>query len=129
MQETIGKRWKKLRSKPLTQEQNWLIPESTRNAWSDSRKFNKENLVKVMVGYRPRIINKNDEKCMGAYLRVALESELVMTNLGPDTDYLLVEAPLLDFLTVDTEGPTGWKYPRMEELRRFQQKRGLTNPS
>ena len=83
------------------------------------------NLVKMMVGYRPRINNKKDAKCMDGYLRGAPESELVMTNLGPDTDYLPAEAPLLDFLTVDTEGPTGSKYPRLEELRRFQQKRGL----
>ena len=49
-----------------------------------------------------------------------------MTNLGPDKDYLLVQAPLLDYLTVETKGSTGWKYPKIQELRSFQQKRGLT---
>ena len=38
-------------------------------------------------------------------------------------DYLPVEAPLLDFL--ETEGLTGWKYPELQELGKFQQKRGL----
>ena len=59
------------------------------------------NLVKVMVGYKPRINTKSDAKCMDDYLRIAPKSELVMTYLGPDLDYLPVEAPLLDFLTVD----------------------------
>ena len=49
-----------------------------------------------------------------------------MTTLGPDIDYLPVQAPLLDYLTVDTEGSTGWKYPKLQELRKFQQKQGLT---
>ena len=72
-----------------------------------------------MVGYRPRINNKNNAKCMEAYLRVAPESELVMTKLDPVKDYLPVEATLWDFLAVDIEGPMGWKYPKLEELRRF----------
>ena len=29
-------------------------------------------------------------------------------------------------IATDTEGPTGWKYPKLQELRRFQEKRGLT---
>ena len=59
--------------------------------------------MKEIIGYRPRIKNKNDAKCMDTYLNRAPESELVMINLGPDIDYLLVQAPLLDYLTVDTE--------------------------
>ena len=53
------------------------------------------------MGYKPRINTKSDAKCMDDYLRIAPKSELVMTYLGPDLDYLPVEAPLLDFLTVD----------------------------
>ena len=63
---------------------------------------------------------------MDTYLIGAPESELVMTKLGPVKDSLPVEAPLLDILTVDTEGPSGWKYPKLEELRKFQQKQDLT---
>ena len=124
--ETIEKRWRKLRSEPTRPEQTWLIPQPSRSTWSDSREFNKVNFVREMVGYRPRINTKNSAKCMDTYLKGAPESELVMTKLGPVKDYLPVEAPLLDFLTVVNEGPTGWKYPKLEELRKFQQKRGLT---
>ena len=110
----------------MTPEQTWLISQPSRNAWSDSRELKKVNLVKVMVGYRPRINTKKDANCMDMHLIVAPESELVMTNIGPETDYQPVEVSLLDFLAVDTEGPMGWTYPRLDELRRFQQKLGLT---
>ena len=49
-----------------------------------------------------------------------------MAKLGPVKDYLPVEAPLLDYLTVETEVSKGWKYPRLQELKKFQQKQGLT---
>ena len=50
----------------------------------------------------------------------------MITKLGSIKDYLPVGAPLLDYLATDTEGHTGWKYPKIEELRKFQQKQGLT---
>ena len=56
---------------------------------------------------------------MDTYLKRALESELVMSKLGPEKDYLPFQALLLDYLTVDTKGPMGWKYPKLQELRRF----------
>ena len=84
------------------------------------------NLVRGRVGYKPRINNKNDAKCMNTYLLIAPESELVMTKLGPVKNYLPVEALLLDYLTVETEGLTRWKYPRLQDFRTFQQKQGLT---
>ena len=37
-----------------------------------------------------------------------------------------MEAPLLDFLDVDTEGPTGWKYPNQKNLKTYQDNKGLT---
>ena len=86
--------------------------------WSDSGLFNKVNLVREIIGYKPRINNKNDAKCMETYLLRAPELELVMTKLGPDSEYLPVKAPLLDFLTVETEGYTGWKYPNLNDLVR-----------
>ena len=121
--EKIKERWRDLRREPSTAEQSWLILHPRRSAWSNSREFHKVSIVRDIVGYKPRINNMNDAKCMDTYLKRALESELVMTTLGPDIDYLPVQAPLLDYLT---EGSTGWKYPRLQELRKFQQKRSLT---
>ena len=51
-------------------------------------------------------------------------SRTVITKLGKVEDYLPVDAPLLDYLVMKTEGPTGWKYPDLQDLRRFQDRRG-----
>ena len=122
----IVERWRNVRLEHSTEEQSWLIPHPTRSAWSASREFHKVSLVKHIVGYKPRINNQNDTKCMDTFLKQVPESDLVMTNLGPDKDYLPVQTPLLDYLTVEIKGSTGWMYPKLQELRRFQQKRGLT---
>ena len=52
------------------------------------------NLVRGMVGHKPRINNKNDAKCMDRYLREAPKSDLVISKLGKVEDYLPVDAPL-----------------------------------
>ena len=75
-------------------------------------------LVREMVGYKPRINNKNDAKCMDMYLKGAPKSELVITKLGLIKDYLTVDTPLLDYLTADTEGPTGWKYLKLKGVKK-----------
>ena len=64
--------------RPSTVGQSWLIPHPSRSAWSDSREFHKVSLVREIIGYKPRINNKNDAKCMDTYLKRAPESELVM---------------------------------------------------
>ena len=65
------------------------------------------SLVKHIVGYKPRINNHNNLKCMDTFLMRVPELELVMTNLGPDKDYLPARAPLLDYLAVEIKGSTG----------------------
>ena len=62
---------------------------------------------------------------MEKYLWEASESELVIMKLGKVEDYLPVDAPLLDYLVTETEGPTGWKYSKLQHLRKFQDRRGL----
>ena len=58
---------------------------------------------------------------MDKYLKEAPEFDL-----GKVKEYLPVNTPLLDYLVLDTEGPTGWKYPKLQELRRFLEKKRLT---
>ena len=89
-------------------------------SWGDTREFNKVSLVSQIIGYKPRINNKCDARCMDKYLQETLESDLVIIKLGKVKDYLPVDAPLLDYLVTDTDGPTGWKYPKLQELRRFE---------
>ena len=57
---------------------------------------------------------------MDKFLREAPESELVIKKLGNVKDYLPLEALLLDYLVTEAEGPTGWKYPKLQDLKKFQ---------
>ena len=45
---------------------------------------------------------------MDKYLQEAPDNET-----GKGGDYPLVDAPLLDYLVTETEGPTRWKYPKL----------------
>ena len=79
-------------------------------------------MVSQIIGYKPRINNKNYAKCIDKSLREAPESDLEIPKLGKVEDYLPVDTSLLDYLVTDTERPTGWKYPNLQDLRRFQVK-------
>ena len=100
----IKTRWEKLRQEPSTPEQAWSIPQPGRNTWGDSRKFNKVSLVSQIIGYRHRINTKSDAKCLDKYLGEASKAKLIIT---------------------ETEGPTVWKYPKLQNLKKFQERRGL----
>ena len=50
----------------------------------------------------------------------------MITKLGKVEDYLPIDTPLLDYLVTETEGPTGWKYPKLQDLRRFRDRGGFT---
>ena len=63
---------------------------------------------------------------MKIYLEKSSKSELAILKGGLNKRYLPVGAPLLDFLAVDTEGPTGWKYPNQKNLKTYQDNKGLT---
>ena len=122
----IETRWDEERAKTSSPSQTWLIPQPRSNSWGDTKLHNKVNLMKDMIGYKPRINTKDDEKKIRLYLRKLLKDKLVIPKTGLNEEFLPMGAPLLDFLTVDTEGPSGWKYPRLEELRSYQVNRGLT---
>ena len=122
---TIKKRWEKLRKKPSTLVQTWLILQPDRKAWGDSCEFKKVSLVSQVMGYKPKINTKSDAKCMKIYLLESPKSELVITKIGNMQDYLPLDAPLLNYLATESEGSAEWKFPRLQELRKFQEKRGL----
>ena len=84
------------------------------------------NLGKNIIGYKPRINTKNDEKNMRIYLERSSKSELAISKGGINKRYWPMGAPLLDFLAVETEGPKGLKYPSRENLKTYQNNKGLT---
>ena len=54
-----------------------------------------------------------------------MDSELVIKKLGKVNIYLPIDAPLLDYSVTETEGPTGWKYPKLQDSKKFLDRRGL----
>ena len=113
----IEKRWDKERSKTTSQDQSWLIPQPEESSWGDSKTINKVNLVKEIIGYKPRINMNCDAKNMNNYLNRSSKDKLITTKTGLSEGYLPMGAPLLDFLTVDVEDSAGWKYPKLKELK------------
>ena len=77
-----------------------------------------------MIGYRPKINTKDDDRNMRTYIKKSFKDKLVIPKTGLDEEFLPMGAPLLDFLAVETEGSAGWKYPRLEKLRSYQENRG-----
>ena len=104
---SIEKKWDKERNRTFTPNQKWLIPQPRSNSWGDSKIFNKVNLVKDIIGYKPRINTKNDERNMRTYLKESPKDKLVIPKAGLNEEYLPMGASLLDFLTVETEGSVG----------------------
>ena len=92
-----------LRSKPSNLEQAWFILQPSRSSWGDTKDFNQVSLVSQIIGYKPKINNKNDAKCMDKYLRETPELDLVIMKLGEVKDYLLVDAPLIDNLVTSQQ--------------------------
>ena len=60
----IEKRWDEERNRKSTPSQTWLILQPRSNSWGDSKIYNKVNLVKDMISYKPRINTKYDERNM-----------------------------------------------------------------
>ena len=83
------------------------------------------NLVKNVLGYKPRINTKGDERNMRIYLERSSKSELAILKGGINERYLPMGAPLLDFLAVKTEGPVEWKYPSCKNLKTYQNNKGF----
>ena len=73
-----------------------------------------------MIGYKPRINTKDDERNMRTYLKKSFKDKLVIPKAGSNEEYLPMGAPLLDFLMVETEGS------EPKELRFYQENRNLT---
>ena len=54
----VEKRWDEERNKTSTPSQTWLIPQPSSSSWGDSKDYNKVNLVKNIIGYKPRTMRK-----------------------------------------------------------------------
>ncbi len=62
---------------------------------------------------------------MSLYLRRVSHSGLDWPSKLTLDQFLPLHAPLLDFLVEDAKRIDAWKYPRLEELEKYQRIRGL----
>ena len=122
----VEKRLDEERNRISTPSQTWLIPHPKSSSWGDLKDYNKVSLVKNIIGYTPRITTKGDERNMIIYLERLSKFELAIPKEGTNKRYLLMGAPILDFLAVEAEGLAGWKYPSLKSLKTYQNNKGLT---
>ena len=94
--------------------------------WGESRKINKTSLVSQITGYKPRIARYKDEVCMKEYLEKIPKSTLPVPKFSTLKEYLPESAPLLDFLVAEARALEDWKYPRQEDLIKYQEQRSLS---
>ena len=62
---------------------------------------------------------------MQRYITRVSKTGLDMPTMLIFEQFLPVGAPLLDFLIHDMRKPEGWKFPKLEELEKYQANRGL----
>jgi len=121
----IKERRAEQRSKEYDPELSMLIPQRGEKNWGEKRKANKIEMVGQLVGYRHRMNNGKDNLYMEKYLKHVSRTGLDKPRYLSDSEFLPIDAPLLDYLVEDTRSLDGWKYPKIEELEKYQEKRGL----
>ena len=125
MRRCVKERLSQERSKEFEPGMRMLIPPQYPKMWGEQRTGNKVGMVAEIVGYRHKINTGRDEKCMSLYLRRVSPSGLDCPSILTQEEFLPAKAPLLDFLVEDTKRTDAWKYPKLEELEKYQKFRGL----
>lgn len=102
-----------------------LIPAQYPKVWGETRIANKIDMVGEVAGHTHRINTGGDERYMSLYLNQVSPDGLDWPSRLTLDEFLPLHAPLLDFLVEDTKRTDAWKYPKLEELERYQKIRGL----
>ena len=116
----------RFRSIDYNRSHSLLIPQIGEKTWGEQRTFSKVGMVAGTVGFRHRIGTKRDCHCMVKYLENVSSNRLNIPSFGERKDFLPMGAPLLDYLEDNISKSEGWMFPRVEDLRSFQNHRGLS---
>ena len=122
----VKERWTAERSTMYEERMRMLIPAQFPKVWGENRPANKIGMVGELVGRTHKINTGGDERYMSQYLRRVSHSGLDCPGKLTLDEYLPLHAPLLDFLVEDTKRIDAWKYPKLEELEKYQRFRGLS---
>ena len=103
-----------------------LIPQSTNEVWGQERTISKKALLTAITGENPfsRTGDRKNEEYMDLYLQNIAADGFQNPEIGEWGDYIPMEAPIIDYLAMDTKLATGWRYPRLELLEDYQTHRG-----
>ena len=121
----VKERWTTERSVDFEERMRMLIPSQFPKVWGETRIANKIGMVGELAGKTHRINTGGDERYMSLYLRRVSHSGLDWPSKLTLDEFLPLHAPLLDFLVEDTKRIDAWKYPKLEELEKYQKFRGL----
>jgi len=121
----VKERWTAERSIEFEERMRMLIPAQFPKVWGETRLANKIGMVGELAGRTHRINTGGDERYMSLYLRRVSHSGLDWPSKLTLDEFLPLHAPLLDFLVEDTKRIDAWKYPKLEELEKYQRIRGL----
>ena len=117
----VEKRWDEERNRTFTPSQTWLIPQPRFNSWGDSKIYKKVNLVKNIIGYKPRINTKNDERNMRIPQRQISDPESRFKQR-----ILAYGSFALRFSNGGNRRFSRMEIPKLKDLRFYQDNRGLT---
>ena len=121
----VKERWLAERSIEFEERMRMLIPAQFPKVWGETRIANKIDMVGELAGKTHRINTGGDERYMSLYLRRVSHFGLAWPSKLTLDEFLPLHAPLLDFLLEDTKRIDAWKYPKLEELEKYQRIRGL----
>jgi len=121
----VKERWAAERSMEFEEKMRMLIPAQFPKVWGETRIANKIGMSRELAGKAHRINTGGDERYMSLYLRRVSHSGLDWPSKLTLDQFLPLHAPLLDFLVEDAKWIDAWKYPKLEELGKYQRIRGL----
>ena len=125
LEDGVRRRIAEQRSKPVVEEMSLLLIHTGEKVWGEKRIGNKVAMIGQIVGFQPKINTGKDQVCMQRYITRVSKTGLDMPTMLTLELFLPVGAPLLDFLIHNTRKLEGWKYPKLEELEKYQANRGL----
>jgi hypothetical protein len=115
----VKERWSVEWNQEYESRMMMLIPAQYPKLWGETRIANKINMVGEVGSTLVDMINICHYICPKFLSGLDWPSRLSLE------EFLPLHAPLLDFLVEDTKRMDSWKYPKLEELEKYQRYCGL----
>ena len=94
----------------FTSVQSILCPQPTKISWGENRSLAKSRIMNQVCG-RSHMTGRGDVAYMEQYLSNVARDGINDVGLTDWSDFMVAEAPLLEFLSLDLERIGAWKFP------------------